>query len=42
MLAENAGFKVKLVETGKENIKITVKDDIQLAEHILIARGNDA
>ena len=41
MLAENAGFKVKLVDTGKENIKITVKDDIVLAEHILTARGEE-
>ncbi len=35
MLAEAYGQKVKLVETGKENIKITVKDDIALAEAIL-------
>ena len=41
MLAERAGFKVKLVETGKDNIKITVKDDIKLAEHILKSRGNE-
>lgn len=41
MLVENIGFKVKLVETGKENIKITVKDDISLAENILIARGDE-
>ena len=39
MLIESAGFKVKLVDTGRDNIKITVKDDIQLAEHILAARG---
>jgi 2-C-methyl-D-erythritol 4-phosphate cytidylyltransferase len=39
MLAENAGFKVKLVETGKENIKITVQDDINFANQILISRG---
>ena len=38
MLAENAGFKVKLVNTGKENIKITVKSDILLAEQILNSR----
>ena len=39
MLVENAGFKVKLVETGKENIKITVHDDINLANQILLSRG---
>lgn len=39
MLAENAGFNVKLVETGNENIKITVKDDIKRAEAILSLRG---
>ena len=38
MLAENAGFKVKLVNTGKENIKITVKSDILLAEQIINSR----
>lgn len=40
MLVENIGFKIKLVETGKDNIKITVKDDILLAENILVARGD--
>ena len=35
MLAEAYGQKVKLVETGKMNIKITYKEDIQLAEAIL-------
>ena len=39
MLAEYAGFKVKLVETGNDNIKITVQDDIKRAEAILNARG---
>ena len=41
MLVENAGFKVKLVDTGKDNLKITVKDDIALAEHILKSRGEE-
>lgn len=41
MLVENIDFKIKLVETGKENIKITVKDDILLAENILTARGDE-
>ena len=35
---ELAGFKVKLVETGKENLKITYKNDIKLAELILKSR----
>ena len=35
MLAENAGIRVKLVETGKDNIKITHPCDIGMAEHIL-------
>ena len=39
MMVENIGFKVKLVETGKENIKITVREDIALAENLLSARG---
>jgi 2-C-methyl-D-erythritol 4-phosphate cytidylyltransferase len=38
MLAEKAGFRVKLVDTGKENIKITVKEDIQYAEYVLSKR----
>ena len=38
MLLESAGFKVKLVDTGKNNIKITVKEDIKLAEYILSLR----
>lgn len=41
MLVEAAGFKVKLVDTGKENLKITVKDDILLAEYILAKRGEE-
>lgn len=40
MLAEYAGFKVKLVDTGSDNIKITVKDDIKRAEAILSIRGD--
>ena len=41
MMAESAGFKVKLVDTGKENIKITFKSDIALAEQILASRRDD-
>ncbi len=40
MMAESAGFKVKLVNTGKDNIKITYKEDVLLAEQILAARGD--
>ncbi len=39
MLAEHAGFKVKLVNTGSDNIKITVQDDVKRAEAILAIRG---
>lgn len=38
MLAENAGYKVKLVETGRDNIKITRPADIALAEYIIANR----
>lgn len=41
MLAENAGFKVKLVETGKDNIKITRPADIALAEYIVASRKEE-
>ena len=41
MLIESAGYKVKLVDTGKDNIKITVRDDIALAEQILMSRGEE-
>ena len=34
MLAENAGFHVKLVECRSENIKITTPEDIRIAESI--------
>ena len=38
MLAENAGFHVKLMNCGNENIKITTPDDIMYAEYILEKR----
>ncbi len=41
MLLEKAGFKVKLVDTGRENIKITVKEDIDYAEYIILKRGEN-
>ncbi len=39
MLLENAGYKIKLVDSDPDNIKITVKDDIFRAEAILYKRG---
>ncbi len=39
MLAERLGFKVKLVDVGPDNIKITYKEDIARAEDILRHRG---
>jgi len=38
MLAENIGFKIKLVDCGSENFKITTPDDFYLAEAILKLR----
>ena len=40
MLVEAYGQRVKLVETGRENIKITYKEDILLAEALIKARGD--
>ena len=40
MLVEHFGFKIKLVDCGRNNIKITTQDDIVLAEAILKARNN--
>lgn len=39
MLVEHYGFKIKLVDCGRNNLKITTKDDIVLAEAILKARN---
>jgi 2-C-methyl-D-erythritol 4-phosphate cytidylyltransferase len=41
MLAEKAGFKVKLVDTGKENIKITYPSDLEYAEYVIKKRFGD-
>ena len=41
-LIENIGVPVKLVDTGKENIKITHAEDIERAEMILEARRRRA
>lgn len=38
MMAERLGFKIKLVECGSQNIKITYPEDIVLAEAILKSR----
>ncbi len=41
MLAENYGFKIKLVDCGRHNLKITTPDDLVIAEAILLSRqGN--
>lgn len=38
MLAEKAGFHIKLVDCGRENLKITTREDLVFAEAILTAR----
>ena len=38
MLCERLGFEVKLVEAGRENIKLTGPDDLMLCEAILAYR----
>lgn len=38
MLAERYGFKIKLVDCGKSNLKITTKEDLAIAEAILKMR----
>lgn len=40
MLVENIGFKIKLVDCGYENIKITTPDDLYLAEAVLRFRAD--
>ena len=40
MMVELIGARVYLVDTGKQNIKITTIDDIEYAEYILERRGN--
>lgn len=39
MMAERLGFKVKLVDCGRENIKITYPEDAAIAEAILARRA---
>jgi 2-C-methyl-D-erythritol 4-phosphate cytidylyltransferase len=41
-LAEHAGFSVKLVDCGKENLKITEPIDIYFAEAVLKKRRDEA
>lgn len=38
MMAERLGFKIKLVECGFQNLKITYPEDIEIAEAILKSR----
>ena len=38
-LIEMSGFKVKLIDTGRQNIKITLPEDVIIAEAILKKRG---
>ncbi len=38
MLCENLGFEIKLVECGRENLKLTTKEDLLLAEAIIAYR----
>ena len=41
MMAEHAGFAVKLVDCGRENIKLTTRDDLTLAEIIIKKREQE-
>ena len=40
-LVENLGTDIKLIECGRNNIKITTRDDLPIALAILKARGDD-
>lgn len=41
MLVERLGYKIYLTETGKNNIKITVKDDLLYANYLLNGDKNN-
>lgn len=41
MLVERLGFKVKMVECGNENLKLTTPNDVRIAEAILRARQEE-
>lgn len=38
MMAEHCGFRVKLVDCGHENIKLTTREDLAMAEYIISKR----
>lgn len=40
-MAERCGFKIKLVDCGHENIKLTERADLSMAEYILSKRQGD-
>ena len=40
-MAERCGFAVKIVDCGHENIKLTERDDLSLAEYIVSKRQGD-
>lgn len=42
MILESIGVKVRLVDCGKENIKITTAEDVRLAEFLIEKRLQDA
>ncbi len=42
MLLEHLGVKIKMVDTGRENIKITTASDLLFAESILVRRQREA
>ena len=42
MLVESCGFKVKLVECGDSNIKITFPEDFERVRHIINAEEENA
>lgn len=39
MLVERLGIKVRAVDTGRKNIKITTPDDLNYAEYVIAGRG---
>ena len=41
MMAERAGFKIKLVDCGHDNIKLTERSDLKKAEYILESRKKE-
>ncbi len=41
MMAEHAGLRIKLVDCGHDNIKLTTRDDLALAEFIISKRDKE-